>query len=117
MSKHVAVLMGGSSAEREVSLMSGTAVLEASPSPVLMPEAKNALNTAMRRELCELLRSADRDPEVTAVVLCRDFAEQTASMLEVDFARCVEVGASDYADRPLSFRMLVQLSRLFSPIL
>ncbi len=62
-------------------------------------------------------RSMRLNFEVTAVVLCRDFAEQTASMLEVDFARCVEVGASDYADRPLSFRMLVQLSRLFSPIL
>ena len=33
------------------------------------PEAKNALNGAMRSELCELLAAADRDPEVTAVVL------------------------------------------------
>jgi enoyl-CoA hydratase len=33
------------------------------------PEAKNALNGAMRTELCELLAAADRDPEVSAVVL------------------------------------------------
>lgn len=33
------------------------------------PEAKNALDGAMRRELCELLAEADRDPAVTAVVL------------------------------------------------
>ena len=33
------------------------------------PEAKNALNGAMRRELCELLADADRDPAVKAVIL------------------------------------------------
>jgi enoyl-CoA hydratase len=33
------------------------------------PEAKNALNGAMRRELCELLAAADRDSGVRAVVL------------------------------------------------
>jgi enoyl-CoA hydratase len=33
------------------------------------PEAKNALNIAMRRELIELLDRADRDPSVTAVII------------------------------------------------
>jgi enoyl-CoA hydratase len=33
------------------------------------PEAKNALTVAMRREFCELLDSADRDPAVHAVIL------------------------------------------------
>jgi enoyl-CoA hydratase len=33
------------------------------------PEAKNALTTAMREELCALLDAADVDPEVRAVVL------------------------------------------------
>ncbi len=62
-------------------------------------------------------RSMRLNFEVTAVVLCQDFARQVASMLEVDFARCCEVGGADYAGRPLWFRLLVRLSRLFSPIL
>ncbi len=62
-------------------------------------------------------RSMRLNFEVSAVVLCEDFAKQVASMLEVDFARCREVGASDYTDRPLWFRMLVRLARLFSPVL
>jgi len=33
------------------------------------PEAKNALSIAMRREFCELLDAADRDPEVRAVIV------------------------------------------------
>jgi enoyl-CoA hydratase len=33
------------------------------------PEAKNALNVAMRRELCDLLDAADRDNAVRAVIL------------------------------------------------
>ena len=33
------------------------------------PEAKNALTVAMRREFCELLDGADRDPTVRAVIL------------------------------------------------
>ncbi|HZQ57492.1 MAG TPA: enoyl-CoA hydratase [Acidimicrobiales bacterium] len=33
------------------------------------PEAKNALSIAMRREFCELLDAADRDPEVKAVIV------------------------------------------------
>jgi enoyl-CoA hydratase/carnithine racemase len=33
------------------------------------PEAKNAMNVAMRRDLCDQLDAADRDPSVAAVVL------------------------------------------------
>ncbi len=33
------------------------------------PEAKNALTVAMRRELCQLLDDADRDPRVRSVIL------------------------------------------------
>ncbi len=62
-------------------------------------------------------RSMRLNFEVTAVVLCRDFARQVAAMLEVDFARCREVGASDYTGRPFWFRLAVRIARLFSPIL
>jgi len=62
-------------------------------------------------------RSMRLNFEVTAVVLCQDFARQVAAMLEVDFARCREVGASDYSGRAWWFRLAVRLSRLFSPIL
>jgi len=33
------------------------------------PEAKNALNSGMRKELCELLEAADVDPSVKAVII------------------------------------------------
>ncbi|MCB1205467.1 MAG: cardiolipin synthase [Verrucomicrobiae bacterium] len=62
-------------------------------------------------------RSMRLNFEVTAVVLCRDFARQVAAMLEVDFARCREVGASDYSSRPWWFRLAVRVARLFSPVL
>lgn len=62
-------------------------------------------------------RSMRLNFEVTAVVLCATFAEQAAAMLEADFSRCREVGASDYTGRPWWFRLAVRVSRLFSPIL
>ncbi len=62
-------------------------------------------------------RSMRLNFEITAVVLCQDFAARTAAMLEDDFEQCIEVGAADYLSRPLWFRLLVQLARLFSPIL
>ena len=52
------------------------------------PEAKNALSRAMRSELCALLASADRQPDVRVVVLTAvdpafcsgvDFKERDAS--------------------------------------
>jgi cardiolipin synthase len=62
-------------------------------------------------------RSMRLNFEVIAVVLCEDFAKQVEAMLEVDFAHCREVGASDYSSRPWWFRLGVRVARLFSPIL
>lgn len=62
-------------------------------------------------------RSMRLNFEVTAIVLCHDFAQQVESMLEVDFAHCIEVGGDDYSERPWWFRLLVRIARLFSPIL
>lgn len=62
-------------------------------------------------------RSMRLNFEVTAVVLCRDFASQVASMLEADFEGCREARASDYAGRPWWFRLAVRVAILFSPIL
>jgi len=62
-------------------------------------------------------RSMRLNFEVSAVVLCQDFASQVAAMLEADFDDCGEVGASDYASRPWWFRLAVRVARLFSPIL
>lgn len=62
-------------------------------------------------------RSMRLNFEVTAVVLCPDFAKQVASMLEVDFGQCREVGAADYQDRSWWFRVAVRLARLTSPVL
>lgn len=62
-------------------------------------------------------RSMRLNFEVTAVVLCEDFAKQVEAMLEADFAHCREVGVSDYTGRPWWFRLGVRVSRLFSPIL
>jgi len=62
-------------------------------------------------------RSMRLNFEVTAVVLCQDFAKQVAAMLEVDFSRCREVGGADYASRSWWFRVAVRLARLTSPVL
>lgn len=62
-------------------------------------------------------RSMRLNFEVTAVVVCQDFAKRVAAMLERDFTRCHEVNGRDYLDRPWYFRMAVRISRLFSPIL
>ncbi len=62
-------------------------------------------------------RSMRLNFEVTAVVLCPDFAKQVASMLEVDFSECREVGADDYRKRSWWFRVGVRLARLTSPVL
>lgn len=62
-------------------------------------------------------RSMRLNFEVTAVVLCQDFARQVAAMLEADFDGCTEVGGADYSGRPWWFRLAVRVARLFSPIL
>ena len=62
-------------------------------------------------------RSMRLNFEVSAVVLCQDFARQVAAMLEVDFEKCREVGGEDYSGRPWWFRLAVRLARLASPVL
>ncbi|MCG8600284.1 MAG: cardiolipin synthase [Verrucomicrobiales bacterium] len=62
-------------------------------------------------------RSMRLNFEISAVVLCEDFAKEVESMLEVDLENCREVFGDDYTDRPLWFRLFVRLSRLFSPVL
>ncbi len=62
-------------------------------------------------------RSMRLNFEVSAVVLCQDFARQVAAMLEVDFTKCREVGGEDYTGRSWWFRLAVRLARLASPVL
>jgi cardiolipin synthase len=62
-------------------------------------------------------RSMRLNFEVSAVVLCPDFAKSMETMLEGDFARCHEVFGNDYTEKPWWFRVLVKLSRLASPVL
>lgn len=62
-------------------------------------------------------RSMRLNFEVTAAVLCVDFAKQVEGMLEVDFTRCREVGGEDYSSRNWWFQLAAKLARLFSPIL
>ena len=62
-------------------------------------------------------RSMRLNFEVGVVVLCKSFAANVASMLEVDFARSREIDSTDYTDRPWWFRLAVRVSRLASPLL
>ncbi|MDF1862706.1 MAG: cardiolipin synthase [Verrucomicrobiales bacterium] len=62
-------------------------------------------------------RSMRLNFEVSAVVLCPEFAKSVETMLEGDFARCHEVFGTDYTEKPWWFRVLVKLSRLASPVL
>jgi enoyl-CoA hydratase/carnithine racemase len=58
------------------------------------PEVKNALTAAMRRELCELVDAADRDPSVRAIVITGTDPVFTAG---VDFKE--KLAASDARQR------------------
>jgi len=61
------------------------------------PEARNAMNMAMRRQLLSELRDADADPQVRAIVLCGDekaFAAG-ADIREMADASVVEIAARD----------------------
>lgn len=64
------------------------------------PEAKNALNGLMRRELCELLAAADRDPAVTAVVLTAVDPVFSAGVDFKDVDPAFDAGAARYAVNP-----------------
>ncbi|MEM7699432.1 MAG: cardiolipin synthase [Verrucomicrobiota bacterium] len=62
-------------------------------------------------------RSMRLNFEVSAVVLSESFAETVDLMLTRDFERSFEVDGRDYSSRPLWFRVLVRIARLFSPVL
>lgn len=62
-------------------------------------------------------RSMRLNFEISALVMCREFAKGVESMLEVDFERCRQVRGDDYSSRPIWFRLAVKLSRLASPVL
>lgn len=64
------------------------------------PEAKNALNGAMRRELGELLQAADRDPAVTAVVLAAVDPVFSAGVDFKDVDPAFDAGAARFALNP-----------------
>lgn len=55
--------------------------------------------------------------EITVVVADRDFAGETAAMLETDFVRSVRSTLADYQQRPLYFRLACRAARLLAPIL
>lgn len=55
--------------------------------------------------------------EITAVVTGEDFAAKVSAMLEDDFTHCRPVHAEEYDRRPFWFRVAVQSSRLFAPVL
>lgn len=62
-------------------------------------------------------RSLRLNFEISVVVMDEAFAEQVASMLEVDFEECKPATGRDYSNRPLWFRVGVRLARLASPVL
>jgi cardiolipin synthase len=62
-------------------------------------------------------RSMRLNFEVSIVVLDKIFAEQVASMLEIDFEECHPATHQDYLERPLWFRLAVRLARLAAPVL
>ncbi len=55
--------------------------------------------------------------EMTVVVSGPEFAAKVASMLEKDFAQSRELTTDDYEKRSFLFRLGVDISRLFAPIL
>ncbi len=62
-------------------------------------------------------RSMRLNFEVSAVVLCHEFAKGVETMMENDFRQCRLVGADDYTSRPWWFHVGVKLARLASPVL
>ena len=62
-------------------------------------------------------RSMRLNFEVSACVLCTDFAGEVRAMLEQDFENCREVFGDDYSSRPWWFRLGVKVARLASPVL
>ena len=79
------------------------------------PDAKNAMNLAMRRELCEFLDAADRDPSVTAVVVtgADPVSDPVQTVIALDLDELVAAAAL-VADASLALtRAANDLPRLF----
>ena len=54
--------------------------------------------------------------EITAIIIDKNFAQKTENMLTNDFSKCGQIVAQDYYNRPLWFKIAVNIARLFSPI-
>ncbi len=61
-------------------------------------------------------RSMRLNFELTALFADKQFAAQTAAMLETDFSHCERATPGDLKKRGLLFRFAVRIARLFSPI-
>ncbi len=61
-------------------------------------------------------RSMRLNFELTAFFADKSLAEQTAQMLEKDFAQCQRATPGDLKSRGLLFRLAVRIARLFSPV-
>ena len=55
--------------------------------------------------------------EITIAVIDQVFASQAEAMFLADFEQCREVPTNELAGKSFGFRLVVSLSRLFSPIL
>ena len=55
--------------------------------------------------------------EITALVLNPTFINEVETMLEHDFARCRKMAGDEFRSKPLWFRLVASVSRLFSPVL
>jgi cardiolipin synthase len=55
--------------------------------------------------------------EVTSVIIDRQFASEMEAMFETDFAHAERIDPDSLSDRPLWWRIGVQLSRLAAPVL
>ncbi|PHS12484.1 MAG: cardiolipin synthase [Blastopirellula sp.] len=55
--------------------------------------------------------------EITIAVIDKKFAQQTEAMFLADFEQCRELPKNELAGKSFGFRLVVSLSRLFSPIL
>jgi cardiolipin synthase len=55
--------------------------------------------------------------EVTSVIVDRQFASEMEAMFETDFAHAEPIDPDSLSDRPLWWRIGVQLSRLAAPVL
>jgi len=55
--------------------------------------------------------------EITALVLNPVFVTEVETMLKQDFARCRKMSGDEFRSKPLWFRLVASVARLFSPVL